>query len=99
MVLSTGIGSPVMVDSSMAEWPSVILPSTGIFVPGLTIMVSPIFTSLMGISISLLSRQIVAVFDCSPRSFWIASPVRAFDFVSRYFPRMTKPITTIVTSK
>ena len=34
MVLVTGINSPVTIDSSSAERPSVTLPSTGTFSPG-----------------------------------------------------------------
>ena len=39
--LETGIGSPVSIDSSTAEAPSVTTPSTAIFSPGLTITRSP----------------------------------------------------------
>jgi len=39
--LSTGIGSPEIMDSSIEVFPSVIEPSTGILSPGLTLSISP----------------------------------------------------------
>ena len=42
---SKGIGSPVIIDSSMLEFPSIILPSTGIFSPGFTLRISLILIS------------------------------------------------------
>lgn len=38
---STGMLSPVIIDSSILEFPNVIVPSTGTFSPGFTRMVSP----------------------------------------------------------
>ena len=38
---STGMLSPVRADSSTAEKPSIIIPSTGILCPGRTTMMSP----------------------------------------------------------
>ena len=46
--LSTGMDSPVSADSSMAELPFSITPSTGIDSPGRTTKISPIFTSSIG---------------------------------------------------
>ena len=62
----TGIGSPVSMDSSTLEWPSMITPSTGIFSPGRTRRVSLSPTSAMGISISRPSRMTRAVLGCKP---------------------------------
>ncbi len=50
--LSTGMDSPVTMDSSRAEYPSMIIPSTGTFSPGLTSRISPTLTSSIGTSIS-----------------------------------------------
>ena len=41
MVFSDGIGSPVIMDSSIYDDPSVISPSTGILLPGFTMTRSP----------------------------------------------------------
>ena len=38
---STGMGSPVSIDSSTALWPDVTTPSTGTFSPGRTTTMSP----------------------------------------------------------
>ena len=47
---STGIDSPVIIDSSRVDCPSIITPSTGIFSPGRTKTMSPIITSSTAIS-------------------------------------------------
>ncbi len=52
---STGMLSPVSMDSSTEVRPSMTSPSTGIFSPGFTRRISPTSTSSMGISISLPS--------------------------------------------
>ncbi len=49
---STGIDSPVSIDSSTAERPSITTPSTGIFSPGRTMTTSPTITSSTGMSCS-----------------------------------------------
>lgn len=38
---SIGILSPVILDWSIVEFPSIITPSTGMLPPGLTIIISP----------------------------------------------------------
>jgi len=48
---------------------------------------------------SFPSRITVAVLACNPKSFSIASPVLNLERDSKYFPKVTKPITTMVTSK
>ena len=49
---STGMLSPVSIDSSTEVLPSMTIPSTGILLPGLTIITSPTSTSSIGVSIS-----------------------------------------------
>ena len=76
IVFSTGILSPVSIASSIDVNPCVTAPSTGIFSPGLTIIVSPIFNISIAILFSLpLVSIIIAVFGCSPISFFIADEV------------------------
>jgi hypothetical protein len=58
---STGMLSPVSMDSSTAVRPLATSPSTGIFSPGLTRRMSPSSTSSIGISTSAPSRTTVAV--------------------------------------
>ena len=76
---STGRLSPVSMDSSTAEAPSVTTPSTGIFSPGRTITVSPGTTSSTGMSSSRAapstSRTTRAVLACSRMSPRIAALV------------------------
>src|SRR3990172_5030930 len=76
---STGIDSPVIIDSSTAGEPSRTTPSTGIFSPGRTTTRSPTTTSSTGTSISLPPRTIRAVLAFSPMSLRIASEVPARD--------------------
>ena len=82
----TGIGSPVTIDSSIAERPSSTSPSTGIFSPGRTTMTSPTWTSSIGISRSSPSRTTRAVLACRPMSLRIASPVPALARASSSLP-------------
>ena len=72
---STGILSPVSADSSIEDDPSTIIPSAGILVPGLTITMSPIASSSIGISFSPFSVSITAVSGASSVSLEIASLV------------------------
>jgi hypothetical protein len=73
---STGIGSPVSMDSSTLERPSATTPSTGTFSPGRTRSMSPICTSVSGTSVSVPSAAILrAVFGCNPSSARIAADV------------------------
>ena len=74
---STGIGSPVTIDSSTALVPSRTTPSTGTFSPGRTRRRSPGRTSSRGTSASLpssASRR--AVFGARPRRARMAPLVR-----------------------
>ena len=52
MTFSTGMDSPVNIDSSMDVLPLMTSPSTGIFSPGLMIKVSPSMTSSSGTMVS-----------------------------------------------
>ena len=70
--LSTGRLSPVTIDSSRDDWPSVMIPSTGIFSPGLTTTMSPTTTASTAISTSVPARITRAVLACSPSSLRIA---------------------------
>ena len=54
-VFSTGIDSPVIIDSSTDELPSTTMPSTGTFSPARIRKWSPIFTSASGMSSSVPS--------------------------------------------
>ena len=96
---STGILSPVSIDSSTDVWPSTTTPSTGILLPGFTIIISPTSTSSIGISISWLPFTIKAVLGWSPISFLIASPVLPLDLDSKYFPSNIKAIIIPALSK
>ena len=69
---STGILSPVSIDSSIVVCPSIIMPSTGIFSPGLTRIISPVLTSSIRTSCSPSSFKTVAVFGLRPISVFIA---------------------------
>ena len=63
---STGILSPVNIDSSTALLPSITTPSTGNFSPGFTITISPTNTSSIGNTNSWPRRSMVAVFGANP---------------------------------
>ena len=97
--LSTGTLSPLIIDSSMDEAPLMIIPSTGIFSPGLTVMISPCTTSITGISISTLSRSTLAVLGCSPINSWIALEAFVFAFASSNRPIKTSVIIITEESK
>ena len=96
---STGILSPVIIDSSIADEPLVISPSTGTFSPGRTKIVSPLTTCSIGISSVWPSRMTRAVFAWSPMSFLIASDVLFFALASSHLPRITKVIRNAAVSK
>ncbi len=94
---STGMLSPVSMDSSTAEAPSRTTPSTGIFSPGRTTTRSPIRTSSTGMSASAPSRTTRAVFAWRPISRFIASDVRPLATDSRSRPsRISVMITAAV---
>jgi len=97
--LSTGILSPVSIDSSTEAFHEVISPSTGILSPGFTKITSQILIFSISISWNVPSILTKAVFGASDISFLIASFVLAFDFVSRYFQKQTKVMRRAETSK
>ncbi len=90
--LSTGIDSPVIMDSSTDEYPSAIVPSTGSLSPGFTTMRSPTLTRSTGISSSLPSRTTRAVRGARSMSFRIASLARPFAISSKYSPSSMRPM-------
>ena len=59
-LFSTGIDSPVSIDSSTELFPEITIPSTGIFSPGFTTTTSPFLTSSSGTLISFPSLMTVA---------------------------------------
>ena len=87
-VFSTGMLSPVRADSSTDEFPSTIIPSAGILAPGLTITISPAFSSSIGISVSTPFLSTTAVSGASSVSLDIASLVFLLERVSRNLPRV-----------
>ena len=96
---STGILSPVTIDSSTADCPFATVPSTGIFSPGRTTMVSPTTTCSMGTSNAVPFLTTRAVLGCNPMSFLIASDVRPLVFASSHLPRITNVIRKAAVSK
>ncbi|OGK95122.1 MAG: hypothetical protein A3J45_06685 [Candidatus Rokubacteria bacterium RIFCSPHIGHO2_02_FULL_69_13] len=91
---STGRLSPVSMDSSTAEAPSVTSPSTAIRSPGRTRMRSPITTSATGTSSSALPRITRAVLGASAISRRIASDVRPRARASSQRPTTISVIST-----
>jgi len=69
---STGILSPVTMDSSTLEYPSITFPSTGILCPGLTTIISPTTNCSTGISRSRPSLITIADLGLNPISFLMA---------------------------
>ena len=72
---SAGIGSPVIILSSITAFPLKMIPSTGIFSPGFTFRRSPTSTSSNGISSSLPFLIIRATGGTSPSKALIAELV------------------------
>ena len=70
---STGMLSPVSMDSSTADAPSRTLPSTAIRSPGRTTRTSKGRTCSTGISISVPSRSTRATAGCNSMSRWMAA--------------------------
>ena len=97
---STGIGSPLIMDSSTLLAPSRTTPSTGIFSPGRTRRRSPGFTWSSGTSISVPSSRISrAVFGARPSSALIAAPVRLRARSSITWPSRTSVVIAAAASK
>ncbi len=83
---STGMLSPVIIDSSMVEAPSITMPSTGTFSPGLTITISSANTSSILIAASCPFLITVAFLGRRPISFLMASEVCPLALASRNRP-------------
>ena len=88
--LTTGMLSPVSIDSSTVECPETTMPSVGIFSPGRTRIRSPFRTPSMGMSLSTPSRTTRAVLGFSPTSRWMACDVLPLAFASSSRPRMIR---------
>ncbi len=99
-VFSTGIDSPVTIDSSTALVPSITTPSTGIFSPGRTRRRSPGWTSSIGTSRSVPAASIRrAVFGASPSNALIALLVWLRARSSSTWPSCTSTVMIAAASK
>ncbi|MBA7479112.1 hypothetical protein ES707_14543 [subsurface metagenome] len=96
---SVGIGSPVIILSSITAVPSAIIPSTGIFSPGLTFNKSPTCTSSRGISSSCSSRILRATGGTRFSSAFMAELVLLCARNSRTWPSNTRVKITTAASK
>lgn len=96
---STGMLSPVSMDSSMLECQESNTPSIGTFSPGLTMMMSHFFTFSIAMSTISFPLFTFAVFGASPISLAIVCEVDHFALASRYFPKATKVTNNHATSK
>ena len=94
----TGIDSPVSIDSSTCDAPSVILPSTGILSPGLMTTVSPTSTSAVGTLVSMPSRSTVAIGGARSISARIASEAPARARISSQWPSRMNTSSTAAAS-
>jgi hypothetical protein len=100
VVFSTGMDSPVTMDSSSALTPSSTTPSTGTFSPGRTRSTSPGCTCSSGISCSLPSaRTMRAIFGARPSSILIAALVWLRARNSITCPSSTNAMITAAASK
>jgi hypothetical protein len=96
---STGIDSPVSIDWSTLEAPSVTMPSTGTFSPGRTRTRSPAWTCSMGTSTSSPARRTRAVFAWSPTSARMAPAVWRLARASIQRPSRMSPTMIVLESK
>ena len=96
---STGMDSPVSMDSSTADAPSITSPSVGIFSPGFTMTVSPTITDSAGTSISAPSRITCAFAGFKSMSLRTAAEERFLIISSMYLPSSTNAMMTALTSK
>ena len=96
---ATGMDSPVSIDSSTADEPSITSPSVGTFSPGLTMTTSPTITDSAGTSISTLSRTTCACAGLRSMSLRTAADERFLIISSMYLPSSTKAMITALTSK
>jgi len=99
-IFSTGMGSPLTIDSSTELVPSITMPSVGTFSPGRTRSLSPTWIAFKSTSCSVPSAAMRrAVFGASPRSALIAPLVWLRAFNSRTCPRRTSTVMTAAASK
>ena len=97
---STGIGSPVMVNSSTEPLPSLTIPSTGTFSPGRTRNESPTAIASIATSSSLPSLAIrSAVRGASPSRPRIAPEVASRARSSSTWPSRVSTMMTAADSK
>ena len=97
---SAGTLSPVIIDSSTADLPSMTTASTGIFSPGLTRSSSPTLTCSTGTSASEPSGSILwAMVGWRSTSFLTAAEALLFVACSRNRPASTRVIMTAAVSK
>ena len=97
--LLTGILSPVMKDSFICVEPSIIVPSTAIFSPGLQMTISPFLISSIVTVISFPSFSISAFLGVIVINAFNASFVLSLFFASINFPILIKKITVEADSK
>ena len=88
--LVTGMASPVIIDSSKADRPAAMMPSTGTFSPGRTTIRSPTTTWRTSTCVSAPSRTTQAVL--APRAIraFSAAEARPLARSSRYLPRLMR---------
>ncbi|MOA22470.1 hypothetical protein D3C78_1430270 [compost metagenome] len=96
---STGTGSPVSMDSSTYELPSMTSPSSGIFSPGRTSTMSPVLTFSISTSTAWPSRITRAVRGCKPIRRLMAAPVLPLARASNVRPSKIKVTMTAAASK
>ena len=96
---STGILSPVNVDSSTDVIPWMTWPSNGIFSPGRTSTMSPTEIFSISMHFSSLSTNTFAFKDRISSSFCIVVEVFPLAMVSINFPSRTKVIMSVEASK
>ena len=96
---TTGILSPVTIDSSIVEEPAVIWPSTGTFSPGLTRIKSPTWTWSSGTLTNWPSFSTSASLAWSPISLPRALEALLCIFSSIASPSRTKTVTKAALSK
>ena len=97
--LSTGIDSPVSIDSSTDEEPSSTTPSVAMRSPGRTTIVSPTISCSAGISTSSPPRSTWAVAGLRSSSLRTAAEECFLMISSMYLPSSTKAMITAETSK
>ena len=98
--LETGMGSPVMLDSSTDPVPSITAPSTGTFSPGRTRSRSPTAIRSIATSASLPAASMRrAVRGASPSRALMAPPVASRARSSRTCPTSTSTTMTAAGSK